>query len=189
VTVALIWRKRLAIYRALKISTIEPTASYAIEPFTVLETGEGNWIAGAIGHHPSMCYGDWSPTGDVVLWNPRSGETKLRGVIGSALIAPFRAEPRLTIYAMGFAFFRAWADNRAALAERSNIAAANHRTTNWEPMDSGIPGALAIGDLTKLNWRDVDATVLVAGPGIDAKELNRAIIRSARLPRVESLAA
>jgi hypothetical protein len=56
-------------------------------------------------------------------------------------------------------------------------------------MDSGIPGALAIGDLAKIDWRAVDASVLVAGPGIDAKALNKAIIRSARLPRVESIAA
>ena len=188
-TVAQIWRKRLAIYRALKISPLEPTASYAIQPFTVLETGEGNWIAGAVGHHPSTRYGDWNPTGDVVLWNPRTGEMRLRGETGAALIAPFRAEPRLTIYATGFAFFRAWADNRAALAERIAHAITNHRATNAEPADSGIPGGLAIGDLSKLNWRDLDATVLVAGPGVDPKKLNSAIIRSARLPRVESLAA
>jgi hypothetical protein len=189
VTVAQIWRKRLAVFRALKISPLEPTAGYAVQPFTVLETDLGNWIAGAVGHADPLRYGEWSAAGDVILWNPRTEEVRLRGETGSALICPFRAEPRLTIYGQGFAFFRAWADNRAAIAQRINLAAANHRATNAEPMDSGIPGALAIGDLAKIDWRAVDASVLVAGPGIDAKALNKAIIRSARLPRVESIAA
>jgi hypothetical protein len=188
-TVQSVWRKRRAVFAALKIDPLEPTASYAIQPFTVLETDEGNWIAGAVGHEPPMRYGDWTPTGDVILWNPRSGAMRLRGVIGAALIVPHHPGARLTVFGDGFAFFRAWADNRAAIAERIAVASTNHRTTNAEPMDSGIPGALVIGDMAKIDWRDTGASVLVAGPGIDAKALNRAVIRSAHLPRVESLAA
>jgi hypothetical protein len=178
-----------AVYRALKIDLREPSAAYATEPFTVLSIDEKNWIAGAVGHHAGLRYGDWHPTGDVILWNPRTGETRLRGDIGPALIVPFHPEPRLPVYTDGFAFFRAWADNRAAIYTRQSIAAEMHKTTNADPRDSGIPGALAIGDLNKIDWFNTGATVLAATPGLDPKALNRAVIRSARLPRVESLAA
>ncbi len=167
---------RATICRALKIDPNEPGATYATGPFAIMSEDGANWIAGAVGIWRAFKPGDWSvdDISDVILWNPRTGEVRLLGDEGAVLIVPDRPEPRLTVYADGFAFFRAWADRRAETLAR---------------IDSDIPGALAIGDLKDINWRETGASVLVAGPGIDAKKLNSAVIRSARLPRVESLAA
>lgn len=183
------FRYRLAIWKALNIDPLDGYAAAAIAPFSVVRDDKGFWIAGAVGHQRGLTYGAWHPTGDVILWNPRTGETRLKGETRPALVTPFRETPRLTVYADGFAFFRAWADERAALTERQAVAVAHHRAAIAEPADSAIPGALAIGDLKRLPFASLNATTLVAGPGIDARDLNRAVLRSANLPRVESLAA
>lgn len=178
--------------RALKIDPADPVAAYATLPFTLMrDTEDRMCIAGAVGAWRVFSPLQWTPehVAAVVLWDPLSGALSLYGDTGTALVTPFRPEPRLTIYADGFAFFRAWADRRAATWTALASAAQLHRTAHAEPADSDIPGALVIGDLNRIDWLSADATVLVAGPGIDAKQLNRAVIRSARLPRIESLAA
>jgi hypothetical protein len=182
------FKNRLAIYKALKIDPNAPHARYAVEPFRIVEH-QGVWIGGAVGFAPRWTYDGWTPTGEVILWNPRTGVVQLLDDDGPTLVKPADVSKRLTVYADGFAFFRAWADRRAAQSEAICLAAMSNRNTFAEPRDGGIPGALAIGDLNGIQWRETNASVLVAGPGIDAKQLNRAIIRSARLPRVESLAA
>ncbi len=182
---------RATICRALKIDPAEPGATYATGPFAIMAEDGANWIAGAVGIWRALDPKPWSvdDISDVILWNPRSNEVRLLDDIGSGLVMPDHPEPRLTVYADGFAFFRAWADRRAEILARIRIAHEAHLVTSGEPRDSAIPGALAIGDLKDIHWRDTGATVLVAGPGIDAKKLNRAVIRSAYLPRVESMAA
>lgn len=187
-----IFKQRQAVFRALKIGASDPHAHFSTDRFTVLTIDGKAWIAGAVSASPIIGhrYGDWFPNGgEVILWNPRTNEVKLRDDDHPTLILPHRAEARLTVYADGFAFFRAWADNRAAISERINLATDNHRITHAEPSDGGIPGALAIGALNSIDWTDTGSNILVAGPGIDPKKLNSAIIRSAKLPRVESLAA
>jgi len=179
------------IYRMLKIDPQDAGAGYAIAPFTVLEDDGKHWIAGAVGMWRALRPLEWcsDDVTAVILWNPRSNELRLAGEIEPSLILPDHVPARITIYGDGFAFFRAWADQRAATFECLRYAAACQRAALAEPGDSDIPGALAIGALHKLDWRSTDAAVLVAGPGVDPRELNRAVIRSARLPRVESMAA
>lgn len=183
--------KRATICRALKIDPAEPGASYATGPFAIMQEDGASWIAGAVGIWRAFDPTNWSvdDISDVILWNPRTGEIRILGDTSPTLITPDRPEPRLTVYGQGFAFFRAWADRRAEILARIRIAHESHRVTGSEPTDSGIPGALVIGDLAKIEWRNLGAAVLVAGPGTDARKLNRAVIRSARLPRIESLAA
>lgn len=184
--------RRDAIYRALRIDPNEPGVGYATGPFTLMRDGEGRvCIGGAIGIWAAFNPFDWTvdQISDVILWEPRSGAISLYGSSGADLVMPDRPDVRLTVYADGFAFFRAWADQRAATATRIYAARKAHLLSSAEPADSDIPGALAIGDLAAINWCDTGAAILVAGPGIDPKQLNRAIIRSAHLPRVESMVA
>lgn len=183
------FKNRQAIFKALKIDPRAPHAAYAVEPFRIVEISGAIWIGGAVGHARGPCYDDWTPTGEVILWNPRTGALALHDDVGASLVKPFEAQKRLVVYADGFAFFRAWADRRAGHSEAMSIASAQGRNAPEEPRDSGIPGALAIGDMMEIPWRDAGASVLVATTGVDARNLNRAVIRSARLPRVESLAA
>lgn len=186
-------RNRTAIYRALRIDPNEPDVAYATGPFTLLTTGGGEhrWIAGAVGIWRALSPHGWTPDdiSDVILWNPRTGAVQLLDGDGPTLIMPHRFEPRLTVYVDGFAFFRAWADRRAATLTSLRAASKAHRVADAEPRDSDIPGALAIGEMKDIDWCGTGASILVAGAGVDPKALNRAIIRSARLPRVESLAA
>ncbi len=183
-------RRAKAICKELCIDPAEPGASYAIGPFAILTVDERPWIAGAVGIWRAFKPRDWEPDDitDVILWSPRTGELRLLDDDGPALILPANPEPRLTVYGEGLAFFRAWADRRAATFASVRTAFANHRVAGVEPHDSDIPGALAIGDLAKLPWMQANASVLVAGPGIDGRRLNAAVIRSARLPRVEMAA-
>lgn len=182
---------RATICRALKIDPAEPGATYATGPFAIMAEDGANWIAGAVGIWRALDPLPWSVDDitEVILWNPRTGQVRFLDDVGPGVVIPAKPEQRLTVYADGFAFFRAWADRRAEILARIRIAHEGHRVTAVEPLDSAIPGALAIGDLAKIHWRDIGASVLVAGPGVDAKKLNRAVIRSAHLPRVESLAA
>lgn len=186
-------RGRASICRALHIDRSEPTAAYATLPFAIVEDEEGETqIAGAIGIYPAFSVGDWTSVdiSDVILWSPRTNRVRIMGEARSAscLVLPaIIPTDRLAVYGDGFAFFRAWADNRAYIA----ALAVERAKGKWvhgviEPADSGIPGALAIGDLNKMRIADIDTHVLVAGPGIDAAKLKSALFRSANLPRVES---
>lgn len=186
-------RGRASICRALQIDRAEPTAAYATLPFVVLEDEEGETqIGGAVGMYPAFSVGDWTTADitDVILWNPRTNLVRIMGEARSAscIVLPDQVPAdRLTIYGDGFAFFRAWADNRAYVAALAVARAKGKWVHNVvEPTDSGIPGALAIGDLNKLRIADIDTRVLVAGPGIDAAKLKSALFRSANLPRVEA---
>jgi hypothetical protein len=184
---------RRTICRALKIDPAEQGAFYATFPFRIVRDGDKAWIAGAIGCQRALdpnSVRDWRHTdvSDVILWNPRTGHVQLAGDPSATLIEPADyANGRYNIYGDGFAFFRAWADKRAEIgAGIISAKASNSHIIPVEPVDSGMPGALVIGDLDQVRWRDLNATVLVAGPGIDPQKLNRAIFRSARLPRVEA---
>jgi len=187
-------RGRASIWRALKIEPSDRFAGYATSAFRILNTAEDEtWIAGVIGAPPCfdvkrLLAWDHTQIRDVVLWNPRTGALRMLGQPSLApdLIAPDDSTARIMVYGEGFAFFRAWADKRATTAEAITAARLNRHIVPVEPADSDIPGALAIGDINKLDWLGLQATVIVAGPGIDPQKLNRAIFRSARLPRVEA---
>lgn len=177
-------RARGNICRALKIDREDPAAGYATAPFVCLDHGDTTWIAGAVG---TTIFDEGHGISDTILWHPPTGRIQILGEAASAnvLILPTSSDPELTVYADGFAFFRAWADRRAAyLVRRHQAQAAKHAIIPSEPMDGNLPGALAVGDLDKIHWRDTGATILKAGPGINAKQLQRAVFRSACIPRV-----
>lgn len=190
---------RKVICRHLKIDPADPLAFFATFPFRVIRNeGERPWIAAAIGcrrimdpaskeHAPGY---DWLhiDIDDVILWNPRSGEVKVAGDPDRRLVECANYDDgRYTVFADPFSFFRAWADRRAEFGARVKAArASKHVLISTEAVDNCMPGALVIGDLDRVHWRDLDAAVLVAGPGVDPVKLNRAIFRTARLPRVEA---
>lgn len=181
--------QRKAIFRALRIAPDESCASYAITPFRIMRDDRGiACIGGAVGVWRSLAPKGWTEDRitDVILWDPKGGTVSLVGSDDAAIVMPYDCEPRITVYADGFAFFRAWADNRAATFERLRLAKQHRSLTAAEPLDGGLPGILVVGELLKLPWHSLGASVLVAGPGINAKALNTAVIRSARLPRVEA---
>lgn len=185
---------RPVICRHLRIDHADPLALYATFPFRIIRPdGERPWIAAATGcprvfDARSLSSWEHFDIHDVILWNPRSGEVRVAGDPGASLVECADYDGgRHVIYADGFAFFRAWADRRAMIGAGIMTARqSKHAIIPSEPADNGMPGTLVIGDLNKVHWRDLSATVLVAGPGIDPAALNRAVFRAARLPRVEA---
>lgn len=185
---------RRTIMRALQIDPAEQFAGYATNAFRIISTAEDEtWIAGAIGAPPSFDAKRllaWShlEIRDIVLWNPRTNALRILGQPQHAhmLVTPDHLDTRVTVYGEGQSLFRAWADKRAQTAAAIISAKANAHVIPVEPADSDLPGVLALGELHRLAWLDLNATVLVAGPGIDAAKLNKAIFRSARLPKVEA---
>lgn len=181
-------RGRKNICEALRIDRADPAAAYATACFRCIETDDRNWIAGAVGAPPCLTVGDWqsSDITDVILWHPPTGDVRILGEAAKIdmIILPFGGSETLTVFAEPWAFFRAWADKRAAfLAQWQTAKAGRHALLPREPRDGNIPGAIVVGDVAKA-WREVDAPVVEAGPGVDAKTLKSAIFRAARLPRV-----
>lgn len=176
-------RGRANICRALRIDPTDPTAGYATAPFVVIDHDGETWIAGAVGF-TVFSHGEIA---DLILWQPQTQRIRIFGEAANAaiLITPFQTEPELTVFADGFAFFRAWADRRAAFYARRQAARETmHAIIPTEPADGNLPGALVVGNLDKIQWRDTGASTLLAGPGVDPKTLQRAVLRSARIPRV-----
>ena len=183
---------RASIVRLLGLDD-EPSAAYASAPFKTFVDGDGrSWIAGAVGcppHLDTVRLGRWRHLDitDVILWDPRSGDTEIAGEHHSAsgLLLPSNQDDCLTVFAEGGAFFRAWAERRARLGEL-----AKHAPVAWvhpvaEASDSELPGALVIGSLDDIQWRGVTSPVVVAGPGTTPANLRVAALRAARLPTFE----
>lgn len=185
---------RTAIFNALRIDRSELSAAYATAAFRIVMDDGINWIAGAIGCQPCLDIDrllNWYPDDitSVILWNPKLNEVRIMGEAKTQPMLVHGSLPHdeLTIYGTGFPFFRAWADQRAATFERyrANLTKQwKHKTS--EPVDGDCPGALAVGNLDKITWRELNVPLLNAGPGIDAKALSNAVYRAARIPRVNS---
>ena len=180
------------ILKALKIDKAEPSALYSTAALRVIADEGVTWIGGAVGCPPSLNIAqvmDWQidDISDVILWNPRSNECQVMGEAkGQAtLTLPYPMPDHLTVYGDPFSFFRAWAERRAKTFGRHQ----SRKGRKWahgaaEPLDGGLPGALIVGDQGRITWRDLSAQTISAGPGVDRDELNRAVFRAAKLPRV-----
>ena len=90
----------------------------------------------------------------------------------------------LTVWADPRAFFTAWA------AARLNTARMFRRQAEggWahpivEASDSGLPGALLIGDIEHARWPMTPAAMVIAGEGLTSGELHYSAMRSLHLPR------
>lgn len=174
-----------------------PAAIYATIPFRTWDDGAGrSWIAGAVGCMPMLDIDEvaaWNhlDISDVILWDPRTNDTRLVGEhrSQSVIIAPDApdADPsgRLTVYADGAAFFADWARRRAGLGLRIRDKAEGRWTHPLvEPRDSGLPGALIVGPTGKARLPRDLAQTIVAGPGVTAGDLHAAAVRAANLPTI-----
>lgn len=171
-----------AIMRALRIDRDQSGSSYACDAFRVVADDGHNWIAGAVGAPPSLARSTWLPAdiSDVILWNPRTNETRVLGDRDPTVIAPY--DDVITVYADGYAFFRAWADARAEVWGRA-VARRDNKWVHPVTEIATVPAAIVIGDIAKVR-RWPNATTLIAGPGIDADALRRSVWDSYNVPRV-----
>lgn len=169
-----------AIARALKVDRSQTGAVYALAPFRLFHDGEKHVILAA--HPCPRILGpvdmDHGSIETVIAWNPVDDTAEAMGdqtpgLFGGEGDVVFRS-PR--------DFFTQWMIERAAFYVRLIEARGNH----WQAFADGdaCPGKLAIGAIDKIQW--VDLPREFEARGFDAAELNRAIIRQAKLPRAFS---
>jgi hypothetical protein len=162
---------------------------FATFPFRSMVDDRGEFVVGAaVGCerlHETRGAWDWAhfDIEHVILWNPKTNVAEIAGDLGGGIILPDDRE-RLAVYADPAAFFRAWVAARIDFLDRRD------RWTIHQPQerrDNELPGALVIGGLGNIPWASIGAGTLIAGPGVDADELKRAVVRSAGLPVVERI--
>lgn len=173
---------RAGIHRLLGIGQV-PGCAYASAPFRTLEYDERSWIAAAIG----AVVGDlrWTHLDirDVILWDPRTGETRLYGDAPRQphLVVPDICDDRVRVYSDARAYFAAWAARRLLTAQSKG---------EWlhpvaVPRDGNLPGILVLGDLHQSGWSYVHAETLIADAGINQHDLYRAVLASRGMPSIE----
>ena len=172
-----------AIYRALRIDPAEFGAFYAGLPFRLARIDGKPLVLAA--HPCPLTLGpideDWLGIEAVTAWNPVDGSVSILGDDGAQIIGDLTdAAPDL--YANAFAFFRAWVETRAAFAmTRTQFAGKDWAVTPTEYGEA--PGALIVGDPDKVRWPTATMPRHLVCHGIDAIRINKAILRSANLPR------
>ncbi len=172
-----------AVYRALKVDPADPAAAYAVAPFRIGKVDEIPHVLAAwpapklLGDDAAE---DWLGIEAVLAWNPVSNTIRVMGDVEPQLIGAWPDSGPARLFGTAFAFFRAWVEERAAFATAWKAARSAHWLAN--PVETSTPGMLVTGPLDKIRLpvnsmpRDLECV------GLDPREVNRAIMRSARLP-------
>lgn len=171
-----------AIGRALRIDRTDEGAVFALAPFRLWHNGERHLILAA--HPAPRILGpiddDWLVIEDVIVWDPISDRAHLLDGDGDRLVGRFADVECGTVFASAREFFTAWCIERAQYFAKW----VQSRQGTWAhptPERDLAPGKLAIGDVSKIRWSGLPATVHARG--IDPRNLNAAILRQANLPR------
>jgi hypothetical protein len=174
-----------AIYRALKVDRSDPVASYACAPFRLGKIDEKHVILCAWPPLPNLseCR-DWLSIDQVIVWHPKENTASILGDINPQVVGAFPDTDTGTIFASPFAFFRALIEERASFATAYQASKKAHWQT--APSEKFTPGVLMVGDPDKIRWRLSDLPPVIECVGIDPAKVNKAIFKSARLPRCTS---
>lgn len=174
--------------KALGIDGTEELANYALAPFRYAKV-EGNPSILAAWPCPAMFEPidqDWLGIEHVIAWNPKTDHVQIIGDTTPQLIGSFREDN--TIYSSARAFFQSWAQKRAAYAMARVTAQSNKWAAHPVELDEA-PGCLIVGDPDAIRWNAYEMPQNLECVGIDARTINRAILRSANLPRAFQRAA
>lgn len=175
-----------ATFRALRIDRADFAAAYAVHPFRLARIDGKPLILAA---HPAPLI--LGPVDDdhlnieaVIAWNPVDNRAFVLGDETPQLVGAL-SDDAPTLFASPFAFFRAWLEARAAFAMlRSQLVG-----KDWmaRPTEHGTaPGALMIGAIDAIRWNPASLPRDLVCVGADPMQINRAILRAARLPRVSN---
>jgi hypothetical protein len=173
-----------AIARALNIDRSEYAAFFALMPFRYAKTEKGHRIFAAypcprtIGTEIDR---DWLGIETVIEWDPVTNTAQVLDDPHPQLVGDMR-DDSATLFADPRAFFLEWARNRAAFAVRFQETL----RTAWtaKPMEADVvPGALMIGTPESIIWAPSALPEAIRCVGVDPRRVNKAILKSARLPR------
>lgn len=173
-----------AIGRALNINRADYAAPYALFPFRYAKTERGHRILAAypcprtIGTEIDM---DWLGIEAVIEWDPVTNTAQVFDDPDPQLVGDMR-DDTATLFADPRAFFIEWARNRAAFAVRFQETIRTAWTAKPVEIDA-IPGALMIGTPENIHWAPSAMPEAIRCVGVDPVRVNKAILKSARLPR------
>jgi len=175
-----------AVARALKVDPKATGVAFALEPFRLWHDGERHLILAA--HPAPRCLGpidmDWLDIETVIAWDPRTDTAFVLGDPVPQTAGTFRNNPNL--YASPRQFFTDWMRARAeffVLWCQSRRGEWAHGATETDL----APGVLAIGDIDQIKWRPGSMPENIVCHGIDPAKMNRALIKSAHIPRAHSV--
>jgi len=174
-----------AIFRALKIDRREYGAFYAALPFRLAKIDGKHVILAALPCPHFLAGGDddWLRIETVLAWDPRADQATVLGDAAQHhLIGTLdRDAAAATIHGSPFTFFRSIAETRAAFFGTYCRIAGDWKRKPAERDET--PGLLVIGDPAKVTWPLHRLPEELTTMAIDAKAVNRAMLRQARVPR------
>jgi hypothetical protein len=171
-----------AIARALRIDPSEPVARYALAPFRYVKRSDRHLILAAwpCPRQFSPITADWLEIEAVLAWEPATGAVHVLTDERPQLFGNV-TEDDAVVFADPRAFFTEWARKRAWFASAYQAA----MTSPWsaKPRETDrLPGGLIVGDPDSIHWPYQTMPQRFTTVGIDPKRVNRAILKSARLP-------
>jgi hypothetical protein len=174
-----------AIFRALRMDRNEAGAIFAAAPFRLHRFDDTARILVAfpcpriLAPHDND---DWLEIDTVLSWDPRSDTAEVADDPGAAIVGNIPPDTdTLDVYGSPFAFFRALAEARARWFVARQMIAGDWRRKPREPDLS--PGLLLIGKPDQVRWPRHTMPDDITCHGVDAKALNRALLKQARVPR------
>ncbi|MBH0112732.1 hypothetical protein I5E68_07175 [Novosphingobium sp. YJ-S2-02] len=178
-----------AIYRALKIDKGQHGALYACSPFRLHRDETGVRIIAAYPAPHDLDEPDhtWLGIETVIAWNPIDDTAVVLGDDAPQIVGNLSEETNV-IFASPRAFFQHWARRRAQfLAER---ALAKAQRWNRAPAERDqTPGALMIGRPDQIRWQPALMPTDLRCRGVNPQEINRELLKAARVPRARGDAA
>lgn len=174
-----------AIARALKIDRHQTGGVHALAPFRLWNDGTRHLILAANPCPRTLGPIDMDHLGiqTVLAWNPVDDTAEMLGDHTPGLFgSDGEGDAPFTLYQSPQAFLTDWAIQRA----HAFVRITELRKNVWSDAEDRDtpPGALVIGNPEKVDLRHLPRDF--AAQGFDVAELNRAIIRQARLPRAHS---
>lgn len=170
-----------AIASALKVDRSKAPAPYALAPFRFWRDETNRPLILAAYPTPAIMDCDWLGIETVLAWDPK---TDTAWVIDDDRPQLFgqATDEAAQIFASPRAFFSEWMRKRAQLATQIQMAAHNHWTAPPTEIDP-LPGALMLGEPEAIRWPTHALPEAFHVVGADPRRINRAILKSARLPR------
>lgn len=173
-----------AIGRALRIDRSQEGGVFALAPFRLAQIEGQHLVLTAYPAPRILGPVDEDHLGiqAVLAWNPVDGSTSVLGDPTPQLFGGFTTTEAGTLYATTRDFLTAWAQDRAAFYVRwkaSRQGAWAHGATETDL----VPGALMVGSADKIRWRPSRLPETLHCVGIEPQQINRAVLRAARLPR------
>lgn len=165
--------------RALHIDPGDPEAWFALLPFRYhKDRREGEptrHLILAAYPAPDLAE-DWFNVQTVLAWEPSTNKVEAMGNDMPQLVGRLSDDDN-SVFSDPLAFFVAWARQRAGY-----IYARKAQPGYSGAIPDLVPGALIVGDIDRIRWPIHSMPRRFTCQGADPKEINRAILKFAKLP-------